>query len=106
MRAWRSVLFAHFRFADSFQLRQVVLLAGAHEVVLFPVTLLPLARDVPSVMNRDLAGADDLELLTADDDRRALVEANAQHVRMLRNNFFEIVLPVARQHVLIDGNAL
>src|SRR5204862_296709 len=91
--------------SDFLQRRQVEALAGTHEVVLLAVALLPLAGDRAAVVDRDLARAADLERLAADDDRGALVEADAEDVGVLRDDFLEIVLAVARQHVLVDGNA-
>src|SRR5260221_2167397 len=88
--------------SDPFELGEIVPLARRHEEILLPVALLPLARDEAAVVNRDLARADDLEFLTAHDDCRALVQPDAQQVAMLRDHFLEIVLAVAREHMLID----
>jgi len=43
--------------------------------------------------------------LAADDDRGAFVEADAEHLRVHRHDLLEIVLTIARQHVLIDRHA-
>src|SRR5262249_15137387 len=92
--------------ADPLQLRQVVALAVAHEEILLVVALLALGGNRPAVVNRDLARAGDLELLPVHDDRGALVEADAEHLGVLRDHLFEIVLAVAGQHVLIDRDTL
>src|SRR5262249_38800952 len=53
----------------------------------------------------DFARARDLELLAANDDRRALVDADPEDVGMPGDDFLQIVLTIAGQHVLIDCNA-
>src|SRR6185295_5250085 len=89
-RGGRSWL-AGRRLADAFELGEVVLFARAHEeVLLLPAVALLRALHDPPVVNRNLARADHFELLAANDDRRALVEADAEHVRVPGHDFFEI----------------
>src|SRR5262249_59235334 len=95
----RRSLFGRRPAADRLEPGQVVALARRHEEVLLAVALLTLFSDVAAVVNRHLAGAGDLELLSAHDDRRAFVEADAEHVGVRRHHLFEIVLAIAREHV-------
>src|SRR3954454_11179855 len=74
------------RLADPFEFGQVVLLAGAHEeVFLLAAVALLRVLDDPAVVDGDLTGPDHLELLSLDDDRGALVEADAEHFRVRRD---------------------
>src|SRR6202023_1685870 len=75
-----------------------------HKEIFLAVALLR-ALDDATVVDRDLAGADNLELLALDDDGRALVDPDAEDVRVPGDDLLQIVLTVAGQHMLIDRHA-
>src|SRR6266508_3992943 len=58
------------------------------------------------VVDDDIAAPDDVELVSAHDDGRVLVQSDAEKLRMLRDDVDEVELPIAAQEMLIDGGVL
>ena len=56
-------------------------------------------------MNHDLARADDFETPTGDDDRRPFVDADAQQSGIRVENFGEVILSLASDHMLVNRRA-
>ena len=77
---------------------QVELLAGDQEEV-------RPALVVPAVIDADQALADDEEAVPLDDDRRRLVEPDAQQPGLRRDDADQVVLAAPDEHMLVDGHA-
>ena len=69
------------------------------------VGLLPRLVGARAVVHRDLPAADDLEAIAGHDDGRVFRQADAEQVRELPDDRNQIVPPVARVDVLVDGRA-
>ena len=94
-----SSLFVDRLFRDPLSHAHVVPRAGPEQVV---ARLLAEGR---SVVHGDLTQADDLEGVSRDDDRRALVDADPEKLGILGENLKKVALAVSREKVLIYGGA-
>ena len=71
---------------------------GAEEVIRLAVVVL-------AVVDADHAPADDQEAIALDDDRRRLVEPQAEQPRLRLDDLDQVVLAAPDQQVLVDGHA-